>query len=322
MMKSLVLGTVLGSMASMVSLAEAADPEPSPVVVAPSPAAPQMGSGAIAVRLAPGVDLPVQVALDVRAAIRDALAGRAAPAAMIEVTLEAGGALVRVGTLWRRIAVTQWDEVALRTVALHVVDLAQPAPEVPAPPPPPAPVAAEPAANVVTEAPAAEPAAASGEVWSVRASFGGARGIEHTDPWLASFGAGAMWSRDWMQAGLEVGWDHAAVRHPNGLVEVNYDAIPARVVLAAQNGSVEAGVRLGAQVYRLTGEHPSNAFSLLGGVFLGLKVPIGGRFRGFLVGGIDAFSRRAVLTDGYTDQYTTPRFTPYAGLVVEAAVRP
>ena len=102
---------MLAGLTAMISVARAAEP--------------------VDVHQAPGVDLPPQLAADVRAAIEDVLAGRAQPAVPIDVTLEAGGAVVRVGSLSRRIAIVAWDYPGVRTVALHVLDLLQPGPEVP-----------------------------------------------------------------------------------------------------------------------------------------------------------------------------------------------
>ena len=93
MMKSsiptIVLGSLLGSLTAMISVARAAEPAAAPLVMT--------------VDEAPGADLPPQIAADVRAAVEDALAGRAAPGVPIDITLETRSAVVRVGSLWRRL---------------------------------------------------------------------------------------------------------------------------------------------------------------------------------------------------------------------------
>jgi hypothetical protein len=127
--RKIVLGTLLAGLTAPISAARADEPEAVPPVDGPPSDAPQRAQ--VTVEQAPGVELPPQIASDLRAAIDDALAGRAQPGVPVDVTLEAGGVVVRVGTLWRRIAITRWDYPALRTVALHVLDLSQPAPEVP-----------------------------------------------------------------------------------------------------------------------------------------------------------------------------------------------
>ncbi len=127
--RKIVLGTLLASLTATISVARAAEPEPAPAGEATPPDATPRAQ--VTVERAAGVDLPPQIAADLRAAIDDALAGRAQPGVPIDVTLEAGGVVVRVGSLWRRIAIARWDYSALRTVALHVLDLSQPAPEMP-----------------------------------------------------------------------------------------------------------------------------------------------------------------------------------------------
>src|SRR6516162_8128447 len=108
--RNIILGGMLASLTAVISVARAAE--------------------TIDVHQAPGVDLPPQLTADVRAAIDDVLAGRSRPTVPVDVTLEAGGAVVRVGSLSRRITIVGWDYSAVRTVALHVLDLLQPGPEV------------------------------------------------------------------------------------------------------------------------------------------------------------------------------------------------
>ena len=316
--RNIVLGGVLGGLTAMISVARAADPEAAPAtgsapVVAAQPAV-------ITVEEAPGADVPAHIAGDVRAAVEDVLAGRAAPGVPIDITLEAGGAVVRVGSLWRRIAITAWDYAAVRTVALHVLDLLQPAPEMPeitnrAP---------GLAAGVVAASPSKERASEpeSPSPFSFHFGVAGARGAELPDPWMVGFTGGAAWTREWLRIALEVGWDHAAVRHPDGIT-VKYDAVPLRLVLAAKNEKVMAGIRAGVADYRVTGEQPFRVATPLVGPFLAAPVPIAGRFRGLLVAGFDYFARRTQLTKGGFDTtYSTPQVAPYVGVIVEADLRP
>ena len=314
MMKSpipnIVLGSMLASLAATTSVARAAEPE-----------AAQRSS--IAVEQAPGADLPPQIAADVQAAIEDALAGRAAPGTPIDITLEQAGVVVRVGSLWRRVAIARWDYPAVRTVALHVLDLLQPAPEVPE-------VAAgnavaDPSPTVVTQAPANQRATEPAGPWTLHAGVAGARGVQDPDPWIVGITIGAAWSHDWLRIGLEIGWDHSIERHPDApeRVTVNYDAVPVRLVLAAQNNMVAAGVRAGVAGYRVTAQQNFREVTPLVGPFLALRLPIAGRFRGLLVGGFDYFSHRTELTTGgFEPVYSTPELAPYLGVIVEAVLRP
>ena len=193
--RNIVLGGVLAGLTAGISVSRAAEP--------------------VDVHQAPGVDLPPQLSADVRAAIEDVLAGRAQPAVPIDVTLEAGGAVVRVGSLSRRIAIVGWDYPAVRTVALHVLDLLQPGPEVPevsgAAAASPMPDAAPPAAVVeevrVSGRPSAQTAELDGPL-SVHVAVAGARGVQGPDPWMVSGTLGATWTHNWLRIGLEVGWDH------------------------------------------------------------------------------------------------------------------
>jgi len=319
---NVVLAGLLGSFTAMISVARAAETEAAPFVGSPPAAAPQRAQ--ITVEEAPGAGLPPQIAGDVRAAVEDALAGRAAPGVSIDITLEAAGAVVRVGSLWRRIAIAGWDYPAMRTVALHVLDLLQPAPEVPEVTS--ANRSAGPAASAVTVAPASgrapEHATESPAGWSFHAGVAGARGAELPDPWMVGFTGGAAWTREWLRIGLEVGWDHAVVRHPDGIT-VNYDAVPLRLVVAAQNDKVMAGVRGGAADYRVTGEQAFRVVTPLVGPFVAAPVPIAGRFRGLLIAGFDYFARRTQLTKAPFDTtYSTPQVAPYVGVIVEAVLTP
>jgi hypothetical protein len=315
--RKFVLGTLLASLTAGIPTARATEPEPDAPPRAP-----------VTVENAPGVDLPPQVAADLRAAIDDALAGRAQPGVPIDVTLEAGGAAVRVGSLSRRIAIARWDYAALRTVALHVLDLSLPAPEMPdvAPAGP----AAGPPAMIVAEAPAVarapEHPTDAGGPWSLHAGIAGARGVQMPDPWMVSMTAGVAWTHhDWLRIGVEFGWDHSIVRHVDSggiLTTVNYDATPIRLVLAVQNSTVMAGVRGGLAEYRVTGEQHFWATTPVVGPFVAARVPIIGSFRGLLVGGFDYCARRTELTNdgGFDTLYSTPAVAPYIGVMLEAGL--
>jgi hypothetical protein len=315
---SMFLG--VGGLTAMSSAARAAEPEATPSAGAAA------GRDPITVEQAPGVDVPPQLAIDLRAAVQDALAGRAQPAVPIEITVEAGGAVVRVGALSRRVAIEHWNYSTVRTVALHVLDLLQPAPEVPegAPATPMAEPAA--AAPTVVAAPSAERAPEFPGPWSVHAAVVGSHGAQGPDPWTVGGFIGAAWTRDWFRAGVEVGWDHSIVRHVDYagvLTTVNYDAIPFRLVLAAQNSSVMAGVRGGVAPYRLTAQQNYWVVTPLVGPFLGFKIPIVSRVRGLLVAGFDYFARRTQLSgSGIETLYSSPELAPYLAAVVEVGLGP
>jgi hypothetical protein len=309
--RNITLGGLLGTLA-VVSVARAAEP--------------------IDVHQAPGVDLPPQLAADVRAAIDDVLAGRAQPAVPIDVTLEAGGAVVRVGSLSRRITVVGWGYSEVRTVALHVLDLLQPGPDVPEVSAPAASSLPVPdpgaAAGVVVarvpEHPSAETAELEGP-FSMHLAIAGARGAQGADPWIVSGTFGAAWTHNWLRVGLEVGWDHGLVRHPgSATATASYDATPLRLVLAAQNRVVMAGVRAGVAVYRVgaTQQTYTNVTPLVG-PFLAARFPIAGRFRGLLMGGFDYFAKRTELSTGLFDTaYSSPQLAPYVSVVGEAVLAP
>jgi hypothetical protein len=323
--RKIVLGSLIGSLTALTAVARAAEPEAAASFDGAPADAPQRAQ--VTIEQAPGVDLPPQIASDLRAAIDDTLAGRAQPGVPIAVTLEAGGVVVRVGSVSRRIAIARWDYPSLRTVALHVLDLSQPAPEMPevaAGGP-----AAGPPAIVVAEAPATpratEPATDAGEPWSVHAGVAGARGVQMPDPWMVSMTAGVGWTHhDWLRIGVEIGWDHSIVRHVDSggvLTTVNYDATPIRLVLAAQNHTMMAGVRGGVAEYRVTGEQHFWITSPVVGPFVAARVPIVGRLRGLLVGGFDYFARRTQLAGfGPDTLYSTPAVAPYIGVVLEAGL--
>jgi len=314
--RNIVLGSLIGCLTATISVARAAEPPP-----------PLSAGSPITVEQAPGVDLPAQISGDVGAAIEDVLAGRPQPAVPVHVTLEASGAVIRVGSLWRRIPIAHWDYPSMRTVALNVLDLLQPAPEVP-----------EAAAANSTEAPAARGAAEAGVIdhaspppqpagpWSLYGGASGSKGTAGAEPWIVGLTAGAAWTHDWARIGLELGWDHSIVRHLDAggfLVTVNYDAVPVRLVLAAQNSVVRAGVRVGPAWYRVTGQQPYREVTPAIGPFLAARFPIAGRVRGSFVGGFDYFARPTQLTSWSPDPaYSTPRLAPYLAVVVEADLRP
>jgi hypothetical protein len=312
--RNIVLGGVLAGLTAVSSVARAAEP--------------------VDVHQTPGVDLPPQLCAEVRAAIDDVLAGRAQPAVPIDVTLEAGGAVVRVGSLSRRIAILGWDYAAVRTVALHVLDLLQPGPEMPEvsaaatstaiPTPEPSSEAAAVVEAPATERPSEQTTGFEGPL-SVHLAVAGARGAQGPDPWMVSGTAGATWTRRWLRIGLEVGWDHGLVRHPNSAtVTVNYDATPLRLVLAVQNRIVMAGVRGGVAVYRVaTTQETFTEVTPLVGPFVAFKFPIAGRFRGLLMEGFDYFGRRTELSTGLWDTaYSSPQLAPYVAVVAETVLSP
>ncbi len=297
--RNIVLGGVLAGLTAMI-----------PVAQAPAGAAVDVH------RQAPGVDLPPQLAADVRAAIEDVLAGRAQPAVPIDVTLEAGGAVVRVGSLSRRIAIVGWDYPAVRTVALHVLDLLQPGPEVP-----------EDRRRRRVRCRMRPRRRGGGGGPRLRASLraateldgplerctsrvAGSRGAQGADPWIVSGTLGATWTRR-LAADRPGGRLGPRDRAPPGQRTpcsrpVNYDATPLRLVLAAQNSVVMAGVRGGVAVYRVTTQQTYTEVTPLVGPFLAAEFPIAGRFRGLLVGGFDYFGRRTELsTGGFDTAYST-----------------
>lgn len=305
---SIVLGGVLAGLTAVSAAAGAAEP--------------------VEVHQSPGVDLPPQLGAQVRAAIDDVLAGRAQPAVPIDVTLEAGGAVIRVGSLSRRIAIVGWDYAAVRTVALHVLDLLQPAPEVPevSAAATAIPVQEQSSAGTVEEVRATagtpERTPALDGPLSVHLAIAGARGAQGPDPWMVSGTAGATWTRGWLRIGLEVGWDHGLVRHPDSAT-VNYDATPLRLVLAAQNRLIVAGVRAGVAVYRVAARETFTEVTPLVGPFVAFKFPIAGRFRGMVMEGFDYFGRRTELSTGAFDTvYSSPQLAPYVAVVAEAVLSP
>ena len=314
--RNIVLGILIGSLTALSAVARAAEPDaPAPVDGSP-PETPQRAQ--VTVEQAPGVELPPGIASDLRAAINDVLAGRAQPGVPIDVMLEAAGVVVRVGSLWRRIAIARWDYQALRTVALHVLDLSLP-PELPGVAP------GSPATMVVAEPRATEHATDAGGPFSVHVGVAGARGAQLPDPWMVSMTAGAAWTHhDWLRIGVEIGWDHSFVRHVDSagvLTTVNYDATPIRLVLAAQNSTVMAGVRGGLAEYRVTGEQHFWVTTPVVGPFLAARVPIVGGFRGLVVGGFDYSARRTQLSgDGIDTLYSTPAVAPYVGVVLEVGL--
>jgi hypothetical protein len=143
---------------------------------------------------------------------------------------------------------------------------------------------------------------------------------------MVSMNAGAAWTHnDWLRIGFEIGWDHSIVRHLDnqyaGLTTVNYDAVPMRLVLAAQNSTVMAGVRGGVAEYRVTAEHNYWITTPIVGPFIAARVPIVGRFRGLLVGGFDYVAKRTEVLNGpFNPVYSTPAVAPYIGVVLEAGL--
>jgi hypothetical protein len=195
--------------------------------------------------------------------------------------------------------------------------------------------AAAPAAPVVAAAPTGRAAEFPGP-WSLHAAVVGSRGAQDPDPWIIGGFIGAAWTHEWFRAGVEVGWDHSVVRHVDSggvLTTVNYDATPFRLVLAAQNSAVTAGVRAGVAGYRLTAQQNYWEVTPLVGPFLGFHIPIAGRFRGVLQAGFDYFGRRTQLSgrgpgdasgsrgDGGPETlYSSPQLAPYLALVLEAGL--
>jgi len=306
----MAIGSAFGLAMFLTSLAGAAEPE---IVPAGDGSASGDGAPVVAVRAAPGMELSSALAAELRAAVEDALVGRTRVAAPIELTVAVGAVDVRVGTLARRVAVQRWDDVALRTVALHVIDLLQPSPDVV--------VAAAPAEGVVA-APATE-SSPPATTWCVRAGAAGLRGAEHDNPWEVAFSAGVYRTYDWLRVGADLGWERAPEHVVAGLKPVSYDAWPVRVAAAAQAGMLEGGIRAGVEVFRVTTtDHSTEEVTPLAGAFIGVRLPATPCFHAVLVGGADVLPRRVQLTIGAATPYTTPRLAPYAGLMIEVGVNP
>jgi hypothetical protein len=299
----MVTWSALSLLALTISLAEGSEPD------APAAAEP----AGVLVRAAAGVDLPPSLAEDVRAAVENALLGRTRPAVPIEVTLGVGAVDVRVGSLARRVAVFRWDEVALRTIALHVLDLMQPAPEVGA--------IAAPTESLAAAPPPAETPPAP-PVWSVRAGAAASKGAENDNPWVFAFAAGGAWTHDWLRLGAEMGWERTRRHQVYNLAPASYDAWPFRLSAAAQAGMLEAGLRAGVEVFRVTTDRSNLAETPLAGAFVGIRLPATPWLHGVLVGGADVMPRRIQVTVGGATPYTTPRLAPYVGMVVEVGVNP
>ena len=125
--RKILLGSLIGSLTAMTAVARAAEPGGRRARRRPpargAPTGPGQG------RTGPGHGPAAADRL--RSSRRDrGRPARAAPTGVpIDITVEPGGVVVRVGSLWRRIAIARWDYPALRTVALHVLDLSQPTPE-------------------------------------------------------------------------------------------------------------------------------------------------------------------------------------------------
>jgi hypothetical protein len=197
----------------------------------------------VAVTAVPGAGISLELVKRVRADVAWALAGRAQPGVAITLTIDAAGVDIQVGRLSRRVAVAFWDDVALRTVALHVLDLMQPEPDlrglVRAPPEAnaeAAPRAESDDGSETLQIAAAPPSASSALPWWVHASVAGTRGTDSINPWMVAVAAGLRYQRDWLRASLDVGWDHAAHRSPDGITRASYDGWPVRLAIAAGAG--------------------------------------------------------------------------------------
>jgi hypothetical protein len=94
------------------------------------------------------------------------------------------------------------------------------------------------------------------------------------------------------------------------------------VSAAAQAGMLEAGLRAGVEVFRVTTDRSNFAETPLAGAFVGIRLPATPWLHGVLVGGADVLPRRIQVTDGGATPYTTPRLAPYVGMVVEVSVNP
>ena len=59
-----------------------------------------------------------------------------------------------------------------------------------------------------------------------RSRVAGARGAQGPIPGWSPCTAGAAWTRNWLRIGLEVGWDHSIVRHPDRTVSRRSTTMP------------------------------------------------------------------------------------------------
>ena len=252
--------------------------------------------------------MPSHVVDDLRAAVRARLGpGMRA----VRIALGPGRADIVVGPLTRTVPVASWDDaVAIRTIVLHVVDLAQPAPALDA-------------LSTPVVVAAAEPVAATpgpGLDLIVAPSFG--RGISGSDPWMVGLTAGAALAWGRLRVGASAGWSHGVRRGSGTPEELSHDSWPVRLALSVDVGPVELGASGGAAPYLVTGVQRAAGLTAIGGGWIRYRRPLGGRLALVVDAGVDALSRRVELTLGDRVAYSTPRVAPFAGVGVVWAVRP
>lgn len=229
----------------------------------------------------------------------------------VRIALGPGRADIVVGPLTRTVPVASWDDaVAIRTIVLHVVDLAQPAPALDA-------------LSTPVVVAAAEPVAATpgpGLDLIVAPSFG--RGISGSDPWMVGLTAGAALAWGRLRVGASAGWSHGVRRGSGTPEELSHDSWPVRLALSVEVGPVELGASGGAAPYLVTGVQRAAGLTAIGGGWIRYRRPLGGRLALVVDAGVDALSRRVELTLGDRVAYSTPRVAPFAGVGVVWAVRP
>ena len=287
-------GRTIGALAALV------------ICAAPTLAGPP-GSSTIEVSVVTVGAEPIAPA-DLAATVRAQLTAIAAPAGAIHLVVSRDGVDLDVDGRHRWVAIDDWqDPLAVRTVVLHAVDLAQTA--VLADLPPPAPV-------IVREIPAASPGAAD-LIVTARAGHGGTS----TDPTILGVRGEAAIARGAWRLGAGVGWDRGLRRHAGTPEDAAYDEWPVALIAGARLGHVELAARAQVAPYLISGRESFTGARVGAGASVRARFAVGGATV-IAEAGADAWQKRTTLTAGGTTRFSTPRLAPYLAIGLAWSVTP
>jgi len=271
--------------------------------LAGSPRAAHGATPRVTVVTASGAQMPPAIAEELRRATQSRVDGLDAAPAVITITLDDTGATIDVDGKRRRVAVTAWaDAAAARTVVVHVVDLATPAPVVAA-------LVEEP---VVRAAPLARPASSPALDVFVATRF--AHGVGATDPSSPGVEVGTTIYRRGLAFGASLGWTRGLEEGTSTPARASYDTWPLRLAVGLRRGPIEVRASGVVAAYRFAGVSQQSGALWGAGLAVRCRGHLGDGIGWFFEAGADAFAERVQLELVGQVVYSTPRLAPFLGL--------
>jgi hypothetical protein len=254
-----------------------------------------------------GPGIPEQAAAAVRDAVLARIADRTPGNPPILIVLRADTAEILAGSLRREVSIGAWTSPqAARTVALHVMDLLQPAPAL-------TPVGASGGAVALGAR------ATRTRVTALAGPYFG-HGIDDRNPWAGGLALDVELGRGRFSGGLGAAWSRGV---PSGSVplDAGYDVVSARLTGAVTVREVTVGAHAGLGRIFMSGVESWTTDTLVASPFVRSRLTLAENVVVLIEAGVEVLSRPARLLVGERTLYAAPRAAPYLGLALAWAVR-